>query len=95
MRSGSTKYWQSEYKDQRKFTKNMINSEHRSSQASLHIDNKPFLAKPYVEFINNLPRERKNTILEDSVISKRSGKLKEGYNINQDKLFELPSFPAK
>jgi hypothetical protein len=87
MRSGSTKYWLAEYKEQQKFTKKMLNNEHKSSQTSLHIDSKPFLAKPYLEFIHSLNSDRKNVVLDDSSVSKRSARPKEGFSLNKDKLF--------
>ena len=44
MKSSSTKYWHSEYKDIAKFIKKEVNEELNSSRTSLHIEKKPFLA---------------------------------------------------
>ncbi len=62
MRSGSRKYWESEFKAQQKFSKKREGSDHKSSRGSLKIDAGQFLAKPYLEFINHMQNDKKNTL---------------------------------
>ena len=65
----------------------------RANKGNIQIDSKPFLAKPYLDFIQNI-NEKKNT-LDDSIITKKSNKSGEIINIGKDKLFELPQYPVK
>ena len=74
----------------------MTSTDHRSSQSNLHFDSSNFVAKPYLEFINNLKNDKKQTI-DDSKVSQKSckSKSKEHISLQHEKLFELPQFPPK
>ena len=65
--------------------------ERKTSRTNLQIDSKPFMAKPYLQFLHSLRTDRKTT-LDESKMSRKSNKSPDLVQLDQERLFMLPQF---